>query len=124
MFSRISKLGKNISDEFESVVTKTPSSSRSSSYNRLSINGASMAAAFEALKSSSPEPTVLDASLPADHNESDHFLEPIEDDKLHDTEHDESIVLSRDISSKLRKFKKYEEKYPGMFKGFASLYKY
>lgn len=186
MFSRISQLGKNLSEEFESVVNaanRPPNANGTSGAgNRDGAkqqrkDSGSMTSAFETLKSnanilnqSTPEPGALEvvftSAQGSDHddresNEAQEAKEGAENSDDHeanttgdsvdakdpggtndskaepkanelksignpDPKPNESkaksepsqpeIPISKEISSKLRKFRKYEEKYPGTCK--------
>lgn len=150
MFSKISQLGKNISDELESVVNKP--SSRSVSDSSIFVNGSgntnssrSKPAGFETLvknaalrnqsksdltalnvSSLNTDPESLDQpgsneiTTPADqYNDSSSTMEL---QSQHSIDHEDDIPLGKNISSKLRKFKKYEEKYPGKLFVFCDFF--
>lgn len=179
MFSRISQIGKNLSDEFESVVnnkSNNSSSSRPSSRSASSSgqdakrldgrpDSASMQTAFTTLKnnakllnSQTPEPGQLEVVFNSEEGAGDgdderpdseaktkeklinegkgesageanksndgasaakeHLPPPTEASgdatPSPSSQKNNDVHISKEIASKLRKFRKYEEKYPGM----------
>jgi hypothetical protein len=147
MFSRISQLGKNFTEELEAVVNR-PNAGTSGNGNPQHKESASMTSAFQTLKSNAkllnsdtPEPGALEVVFDSNQetpakseknegSDSDSKKEKSDTKEVVDPSKSEpekgaslaadskagteTMALSKDITSKLRKFKKYEEKYPGM----------
>lgn len=166
MFSRITQIGKNISEEFESVVNSTnrPASSNGSDKSGSNVKRAdsgSMASAFQTLKTNAkilnqqtPDPGALEVVFNSNQSSSDNeaaknltsgaenpeppaatesnaentdlpesngstkvpeFVEK-PNAEPQDAKKSDEVHTSKEIASKLRKFRKYEEKYPGMYR--------
>lgn len=152
MFSRISQLGKNFTEELEAVVNR-PNSANSGNGSPQQ-ESASMTSAFQTLKSNAkllssdtPEPGALEVVFDSNQdtppksdktegNDNDSKTEKSDAKEAADPSQSEPVksaspapdskagtetmALPKDITSKLRKFKKYEEKYPGKYSFFPS----
>jgi hypothetical protein len=121
MFSRISQLSKNITEEIEQVVNaghKSPSSRAQGSEQAHHGPTKLLEKNAHLLESQTPEPSSMEIESEVATREGtptpDQETSGVGDDTKTANGSQDEVELPREVIQKLKKFAKYEEKYPRM----------